>query len=199
MTRTAARGILVACDGTRGPDVSDDGARLRRLAKTQFTTASISAWGASGLFEELQLGKRKQRRLSPRTLLLIYAADLAFRLRWEIEPALAEGQMVIAAPYTATAIALGAAAGLPGPWVKALLRFAPEPALTVCARERSALPGWARRPLAGFGEFCGATLKAAYPALQPREMRRAMAHHFDRMVEHGAARRFERQVLDFIE
>ena len=41
----------------------------------------------------------------PRTLLLLYAADLAFRLRWEIRPALAEGHTVIAAPYLDTAFA----------------------------------------------------------------------------------------------
>ena len=56
-----------------------------------------------------------------RTLLLLYAADLAFRLRWEIAPALDEGRLVIAAPYVATPIALGQAAGLD-------FQFAPPPA-----------------------------------------------------------------------
>ena len=40
-------------------------------------------------------------------LLLLYAADLAFRLRWEIRPALAEGYTVVAAPYVETAVAFG--------------------------------------------------------------------------------------------
>ena len=58
------------------------------------------------------LGKRKHRTASPRTLLLLYAADLAFRLRWEIRPALDAGQTVIAAPYLDTAFAFGRACGL---------------------------------------------------------------------------------------
>ena len=50
---------------------------------------------------------------SARTLLLLYAADLAFRLRWEIRPALAAGRTVVAAPYVDTAVAFGRAAGVP--------------------------------------------------------------------------------------
>jgi hypothetical protein len=60
-----------------------------------------------------------------RTLLLLYAADLAFRLRWEIRPALEEGRVVIAAPYVATAVALGQAAGLDSIWLTDLFHFAP--------------------------------------------------------------------------
>jgi hypothetical protein len=58
-------------------------------------------------------------------LLLLYAADLAFRLRWEIRPALAKGRIVIAAPYIETAVAFGRAAGVPGGWVRNLFAFAP--------------------------------------------------------------------------
>src|SRR5262249_56536296 len=65
---------------------------------------------------------------SPRTLLLLYAADLAFRLRWQIRPALLEGRTVVAAPYVATAIAFGRAAGLSSVWLTNLFRFAPRPA-----------------------------------------------------------------------
>ena len=62
---------------------------------------------------------------SARTLLLLYAADLAFRLRWQIRPALAEGRTVIAAPYVDTAMAFGRAAGLKPSWLMNLFRFAP--------------------------------------------------------------------------
>ena len=62
---------------------------------------------------------------SPRTLLLLYAADLAFRLRWQIRPALAEGRTVVAAPYVDTAVAFGRAAGLPAGWLTNLFSFAP--------------------------------------------------------------------------
>jgi hypothetical protein len=62
---------------------------------------------------------------SPRTVLLLYAADLAFRLRWQVRPALAEGRTVVVAPYVDTAIAFGRAAGLRANWLKNLFRFAP--------------------------------------------------------------------------
>ena len=45
-------------------------------------------------------------RPRPRTLILLYAADLAFRLRWQIRPVLEEGTHVIAAPYLETVVAL---------------------------------------------------------------------------------------------
>ena len=42
-----------------------------------------------------------------RTLALVYAADLAFRLRWEIRPVLDAGGVVVASPYVETAVAFG--------------------------------------------------------------------------------------------
>jgi hypothetical protein len=89
--------------------------------------AGISAWGASGIFDELTVAEPEAGIPSVLTLLLLYAADLAFRLRWEIRPALEEGRLVIAAPYVATAMALGQAAGLESPWLTDLFHFAPAP------------------------------------------------------------------------
>src|SRR5207247_852286 len=88
----------------------------------------ISRWDASGVFQDLAVADAEAGAPSARTLLLLYAADLAFRLRWEIRPALAEGRVVAAAPYVATAIAFGRAAGLPPGWLKDLFRFAPRAA-----------------------------------------------------------------------
>jgi len=90
--------------------------------------SGISHWDASGLFEELAIAGEQAGRPSARTLLLLYAADLAFRLRWEIRPALEAGRGVVAAPYVDTALAFGRAAGLPGGWLQNLFRFAPAPA-----------------------------------------------------------------------
>jgi len=42
-------------------------------------------------------------------------------------PALAEGRTIVAAPYVASAMALGRAVGLPAPWLANLLHFAPRP------------------------------------------------------------------------
>jgi hypothetical protein len=87
----------------------------------------ISHWDASGIFHELGVADEVAGAPSARTLLLLYAADLAFRLRWEIRPALAAGRTVVAAPYVATAVAFGRAAGVPVGWLTNLFRFAPAP------------------------------------------------------------------------
>jgi hypothetical protein len=89
--------------------------------------AGVSEWDASGIFGELDAADGNAGAPSARVLVLLYAADLAFRLRWEIRPALAQGRTVIAAPYVTTAIAFGRAAGLPAPWLRHLFRFAPRP------------------------------------------------------------------------
>ena len=88
----------------------------------------ISHWDASGIFQDLGVADEAAGAPSARTLLLLYAADLAFRLRWEIRPALAAGRTVVAAPYVATAVAFGRAAGVPAGWLTNLFRFAPTPA-----------------------------------------------------------------------
>jgi hypothetical protein len=79
------------------------------------------------LFQDLTAAGGEAGTPSVRTLLLLYAADLAFRLRWEIRPALAEGRVVVAAPYVDTAIALGRAAGLRSGWLTNLFGFTPPP------------------------------------------------------------------------
>jgi hypothetical protein len=112
--------------------------------------SGISHWDASGLFEELAVADESAGRPSARTLLILYAADLAFRVRWEIAPALAAGRSVVAAPYVDTAIAFGRAAGLSGGWLKNLFGFAPPPGVrrfVEPARRQPAKHG------AGFVEF----------------------------------------------
>src|SRR5438093_7404586 len=85
----------------------------------------VSHWDASGIFQDLCVADAAAGAPSARTLLLLYAADLAFRLRWEIRPALAAGRTVVAAPYVDTAVAFGRAAGVPAGWLANLFRFAP--------------------------------------------------------------------------
>src|SRR5712692_11563593 len=118
-----ARAILVSVDGVNGAAVKT--AARAVLAETgRARRGGVSAWDASGLFEELAVADQEAGTPSARTLLLLYAADLAFRLRWEIRPALAEGRLVVGAPYVATAIAFGRAAGLRGGWLTDLFGFA---------------------------------------------------------------------------
>jgi hypothetical protein len=114
---------LISIDGVNAQALQ---AVARNLAATNRRYhAGISSWGASGIFDELTVANPDAGTPSARTLILLYAADLAFRLRWEIRPALDEGRLVIAAPYVATAIALGQAAGIDSKWLDDLFQFAP--------------------------------------------------------------------------
>lgn len=124
MDRVAHTGVrsgsLIAIDGV---DLHAVRAAARDAVRRIGTAhCGVSHWDASGVFHELEL---VDGSASPRTLLLLYAADLAFRVRWDIAPALAEGRTVVAAPYVATAMAFGRAVGLEQAWLANLLRFAP--------------------------------------------------------------------------
>jgi hypothetical protein len=129
------RGRLVAIDGIDLREVRT--AAREAIHAIGTPRAGVSHWDASGVFHELALVRGVA---SPRTLLVLYAADLAFRVRWEIAPALAEGRTVVAAPYLATATALGRAVGLSASWLANLLRFAPRPTETrIAESDRTSL------------------------------------------------------------
>jgi hypothetical protein len=116
-----AKAELITVDGV-------EAAALLAEARSALGTGSrggISRWDASGVFQELAVADEAAGTPSARTLLLLYAADLAFRLRWQIRPALAEGRTVVAAPYVDTAVAFGRAAGIERAWLVNLFRFAP--------------------------------------------------------------------------
>jgi hypothetical protein len=169
-------GRLIAVDGSRGADVGDEATTLAERLRARGVDCVISRWDASGLFGELLVADPATRVVSPRMVTLLYAADLVFRLRWEIQPALAAGRVVIAAPYVHTAVAVGVGMGLPTAWVQDVLRFAPATAALRLARERKPGRGWRPSPTRGYGECCAALLGAAPSGLTRRKARsRAMA------------------------
>jgi len=137
------RGTLISVDGIEAAEIVA-AARARLAEVPRQRRAGVSLWDASGVFDDLVVAGRDAGAPSARTLLLLYAADLAFRLRWEIRPALAEGRVVAAAPYVATALAFGRAAGLPAGWLKQLFRFAPRPAQACYVDGSSARSGFIR-------------------------------------------------------
>lgn len=167
-TNTGAR--LIAIDGSRGADVAKSAGRLVEALRDRGIASVVSRWDASGLFGEL--GQSGERHLaSPRTLSLVYAADLAFRLRWEIRAALDSGAVVIAAPYVETAIAFGGSCGLPEQWLRELLRFAPRPDVQGLARERQLDRPWKPRLDRGYPEYCAALFASATPRLVSKRTR----------------------------
>ena len=120
---TNRRGRLIAVDGINGRAIERTArAALKRGGRPR---GGISRWDASGIFQDLAVADDEAGVPSARTLLLLYAADLAFRLRWQIRPALAEGRTVVVAPYVDTAMAFGRAAGMQAGWLTNLFKFAP--------------------------------------------------------------------------
>lgn len=139
---------LIAIDGVNG--IAMQAAAKSRLAAEKKRHVGVSYWDASGIFGEVVVAEDTAGRPSARTLLLLYAADLAFRLRWEIRPALDEGLLVVAVPYVDTAIAFGRAAGLDAGWLSDMFSFAPR------AGERKFVTAPAARSISdrkGFVEF----------------------------------------------
>src|SRR5687768_2569038 len=165
-------GRLIAIEGTRGKDTVAAAAAVIASLKERRVECAISRFDASGLFGELAAAGHGDRDISARTLALVYAADLAFRLRWEIRPVLESGGIVIAAPYTETAVAWGAAAGLEEDWIRELLRFAPKPDYRAWAKERKMDRGWKPGFERGYAEYCAAMLETSAPKGRWKHLRR---------------------------
>ena len=151
------RGRLISIESASGSALATAAHALRADG---YKGAGISEWDASGIFGELDATDGDAGAPSARVLVLLYAADLAFRLRWEIRPAMEQGRTVIAAPYVDTAIAFGRAAGLPATWLRHLFRFAPRPDET---RRAAADPGKVHHQ--GFVEFACQQLAGARTGL----------------------------------
>jgi hypothetical protein len=177
-------GRLIAVDGSRGKDTAAAAKAVAAVLRKAGVECAVSRWDASGLFGELTSAARDDRHISARTLMLVYAADLAFRLRWEIRPALEAGGVVIAAPYLETAIAFGASRGLSEEWVRELLRFAPAADVRARAEERKIDQPWKRRLDRGFPEYCAATLEAA-----PKKLSKHARHEMMRMLDQAKGRK----------
>ena len=173
-------GRLIAVDGSRGKDVAVAAGDLVAALKRDGIECAISRWDASGLFTDLAAGGRVDRNVSIRTLSLVYAADLAFRLRWEIRPVLEAGGVVVAAPYIETAVALGMICGLDEQWLRSLMRFAPAADFRGLAPERKIDRPWKRRADRGYAEYGAMMLETTAPKRVSRAARRRMMTRLDR-------------------
>jgi hypothetical protein len=173
-------GRLIAVDGSRGKDVAVAAGDLLSALKRDGIECAVSRWDASGLFTDLAAGARIDRNLSIRTLSLVYAADLAFRLRWEIRPVLEAGGVVIAAPYIDTAVTFGTICGLDEEWLRQLMRFAPAADLRGLAQERKIHQPWKRRTDRGYAEYGAVMLEPTAPKRVSKAARRQMMEQLDR-------------------
>jgi thymidylate kinase len=182
----SSRGRIIAIDGSRGADLARASAALAECLRDRGLVCGISRWDASGIFNELVLAGREERSISARSLVLAYVADLAFRLQWEISPALAAGGVVIAAPYIETPVSIGIAYGLPESWLRDVLRFAPPADACYLADERKTHRGWRRRPDRGYAEYCASLLEQGEDQFGSKRIRksaiRALETHAGRKV-----------------
>jgi hypothetical protein len=167
--RHVTRGRLIAIEGNSGPMMAASAKSLARALRSADGRGGVSAWDASGIFTELAAAETGIPGASARTLTLLYAADLAFRRRWQIEPALEAGVSVVAAPYIESAKALGVAAGLPKRWLDELFRFAPRPDVCYRIKEREGRKGSSGQE--GYSEFFARALAGSGDAIDLARVR----------------------------
>ena len=160
-----ATGTLIAIEGL-GDQALVKTAKAELDDVPRAMRGGCSVWDASGIFGDLVIAADDAGHASARTLLLLYAADLAFRLRWEIRPALIKHRVVAAAPYVGTAMAFGRAAGIEAEWLKNLFLFAPRP-----NRIKTVPAARGARDRSGFVEFVCERLAAHPDGPTRRELR----------------------------
>ena len=180
-------GWLFSVEGTCSGELDQAAEKLVDLCGHGKTGAACSRWDASNTFFELRLGKAKRIPASPRTLVLLYASDLLFRLRWEIVPAMEAGRAVVAAPYVQTAIGFGVTTGLPKEWLDELFSFAPRPDACFRLKEKhkNKESNDHGKAGAGFVDFCCARLSPVSPEWKLADLRGGILKYFDDLEEAG--------------
>jgi hypothetical protein len=165
-------GQLLSLDIVEGREAVPAAKKL--LKSKSAPSGGISTWDASSVFFEMH-NLEVNDHPSPRTLLLLYSADLFFRLRWEILPAMEEGKCVVAAPYVETGLAFGAITGLPKKWVTEVFRFAPK--ANECYQVNGAASAHLGKVTSGFVEFCSGVLS--------EDLRPKFVEYFKKQEKHG--------------
>jgi hypothetical protein len=178
---------LVAVDGS-GASLAAAARTLTATLRREREGSGISSWDASGIFTGLEM-KEGENGPSARTLTLLYAADLAFRIRWQIRPALDAGLSVVASPYVETAKSLAISSGLPRKWVQELFRFAPKPDSSYCALDRTSRTGGGAN-----GDYVDRfvdTIWSTPRALDRGQLRQQSAAYLLALEKKGRCRRFK--------
>jgi thymidylate kinase len=179
------KGRLIALDGSGGRSMAVAAKVLAREFRQPDSKTGSSGWDASDLFFQIAQGPRGLPGPSPRTLILLYASDLAFRLRWQIRPALEEGVTVIAAPYLETAIGFGRSAGLSTVWLRQVFEFAPAADRSFRVPEDAGTAGLRSTPANSFLEFCLAQLRKGPGTWDTEGIRTGCLSHLRRMEARG--------------
>jgi hypothetical protein len=183
---------LIALEGKDGAEVTAVAEALKNLLYLHGFGCIISNWNVSGLFAQIGAQAANLQQISPRALTLLYASDLAGRLK-EIRPALQSGFFVLANQYLHTPTAIAAALGVDPTWASHLFSFAPRPEISLYVRSASKnrhngtgngqLSGAGLSGLAdagfGFYEFCLKYVIASRPGYDVKSVEKGIRGYFD--------------------
>ena len=187
-TAPATRGRLIALEGSGGRSMTVAAKVLQREIRKRKLEAGSSAWDASDLFFQIGQGARGLPGPSPRTLVLLYASDLAFRLRWQIRPAMEDGTAVIAAPYLETVIGSPRSGSRPQTWLREVFEFAPAPDECYRVPENPHQTDRRSTPVNSFLEFSLAQLRTGPGFWNTEEIRSGCLTYLQRLEGRGKCR-----------
>ena len=121
-------GYLIAFEGPEGAGRREALAHARGALQARGQDVVVSRPMGATLAGEIYRNAAPLNELSPRTLVLVAASDLAERLEWEVLPALRAGKIVLADRYLYRVVQ-GMARDLDQEWLEVLCAFAPRPDL----------------------------------------------------------------------
>jgi dTMP kinase len=122
-------GKLIVIEGTDGVGRSTQAFMLKEWLEVQGYAVLETGWTRSKLVGQTITDAKAGHSLHRLTYCLMYAADLADRMEYQIIPALKSGFIVLADRYIYTAIARGISRGAEKDWLRDLYGFAVAPDL----------------------------------------------------------------------
>lgn len=121
-------GFLIAFEGPEGAGRREALAHARGALQARGQDVVVSRPMGATLAGGIYRNAAPLNELSPRTLVLVAASDMAERLEWEILPALQAGKIVLADRYVYRTVQ-GMARDLDPDWLEVLCAVAPRPDL----------------------------------------------------------------------
>jgi dTMP kinase len=132
-------GFLIAFEGPEGDGRREALAHARGALQARGQDVVVSRPMGATLAGAIYRSAAPLNELSPRTLVLVAASDMAERLEWEILPALQAGKVVLADRYVYRTIQ-GMARDLDPDWLEVLCAVAPRPDLVFLFHEVEVMP-----------------------------------------------------------
>jgi dTMP kinase len=131
-------GFLIAFEGPEGAGRREALAHARGALQARGQDVVVSRPMGATLAGGIYRSAAPLNELSPRTLVLVAASDMAERLEWEILPALHAGKIVLADRYVYRTVQ-GMARDLDPDWLEVLCAVAPRPDLVFLFHDEDAV------------------------------------------------------------